>query len=164
MRLFLAGLWGLAPLTAAAAQETADYKLYFPRSDHPSLGFEERRIEKTGSLAGDVTAVVKALAAGPRTGLKPALPPGRTLRQVFLGPDGTVFVDLAVAAGAASLGVQDEALSLWAIVNTLGDNFSEVKAVKVLLGGDEAPDYFGHLDISRPLQPDHSLVEKDGGR
>jgi hypothetical protein len=43
-------------------------------------------------------------------------------------------------------------------VDTLSVSFAEVRKVKLLIEGEERRDLGGHLDLSRPLKADLSLV------
>ncbi|MDY6851861.1 MAG: GerMN domain-containing protein, partial [Thermodesulfobacteriota bacterium] len=123
------------------------------------LGLEQREVERADALTGRAENAVKSLLSGPRTGLAPLFKPGVDLRQVFVDQAGTAFVDLSIQDGQGGLGAVQERLGLWALVNTLCLNFKEIKAVKVLVNGGEAPALFGHVDISRPLLPDESLIK-----
>ena len=149
--------------SVAWAGEPVEYRLYFPRTDLPALGVEVRRIESGAALSERVRGVLDVLVLGPKGDFSPAFPPGRSLRQVFIDRSGTAVVDVALdPQNKGPLGATEEQLRLWAVVNTLCDNFNEIKAVKILVGGDEVPDFGGHLDISRPLLPNMELVQEDG--
>ena len=132
---------------------------FFPYQDRPALGVEKKELDVSGSIAAKAGTVVTVLMDGPKDGLAPAFPSGRGLRQIYVDRAGTAVVDLTAEAVATPAGTIEERLRLWALVNTLCYNFSEIKAVKVLVGGDERPSLLGHVDLSRPLLPDDSLVK-----
>lgn len=156
----LAGLCPLCPGPPAWSQDKDLVLLYFPKTDRPALGLEQREVERAAALTGWAKNAVRSLLSGPRTELAPLFKPGVDLRQVFVDQAGTAFVDLSVQAGGqGGVGAVQERLGLWALVNTLCLNFKEIKAVKVLVNGGEAPALFGHVDISRPLLPDESLIK-----
>lgn len=163
LAVLVAVLAGLGPLCLeppAWGQDKDLLLLYFPKTDRPVLGLEQREIERAAALTGRVGNAVRSLLSGPRTELAPLFKPGVGLRQVFVDQAGTAFVDLSVQAeGQGGVSAVQERLGLWALVNTLCLNFKEIRAVKVLVNGGEAPALFGHVDISRPLLPDEGLVK-----
>jgi len=137
--------------------------LLFPSQDATELGLEKRPIELNTGLANQAREIVLALLAGPRTRLAPVFEPGEHLRQVFVNHAGIAYVDLAESAvKGVTTGVMGERLRLWSLVNSICINLEAVKAVKILVGGQEVSTFMGHIDISRPLYPDHSLMPKDG--
>ena len=157
--VFLAVLAGAVfPDGSRADQRTV--RLYFPRADARGLGVEIRTLE-TGVGGEAARALLAALAGGPAgdaaESLTPVFPPGSSWRQAFVDRDRTAYVDLA--AGRPAAGATMERLRIWAMVNTLCLNLEEVGAVKILIGGDEAETWSGHVDLSRPLVADPSLAE-----
>ena len=143
--------------------------LLFPFQDATGLGLEKRPIELKEGLANQAREIIlgllkdKQAKAGPRARLAPVFGPGEHLRQVFINEAGIAYVDLAESAvkGVAA-GVMSERLRLWSLVNSICINLEAVKAVKILVGGQEVSTLMGHIDISRPLYPDFSLIPKDG--
>ncbi len=81
------------------------------------------------------------------------------LRALFLDPAGTAFVDLS-AAGQKEVraSVWDELLAVYAIVNTLTQNFPEIRQVRFLLDGRETQTLAGHVDLSRSYVKRTDLV------
>lgn len=55
-------------------------------------------------------------------------------------------------------GAHAELLTVYAVVNTLAVNFPAVKRVQILVEGRPATTLMGHVDLSRPLGPDLSLL------
>lgn len=159
LALFLAGLCGLVPVLSAAAQEKEVIRLYFPQPDRLALGAEERSLDRSESLSGRARNIVLALLSGPKTRLVPAFPSGSRLRQVFVDQAGVAYVDFEAPPAGSGMGALQERLAVWSLVNSLCLNLEEIKTVKVLAGGGEVPVLFGHVDLSRPLLPDESLIE-----
>ncbi|MBW2621961.1 MAG: GerMN domain-containing protein [Deltaproteobacteria bacterium] len=148
-------------LTGAAFGQRVS--LLFPFQDATGLGLEKRSVELKEGLANQAREIILALLAGPRTRLASVFGPGEHLRQVFVNQAGIAYVDLAESAvkGSAA-GVMSARLRLWSLVNSICINLEAVKAVKILVGGQEVSTFMGHIDISRPLYPDYSLIPKDG--
>lgn len=71
------------------------------------------------------------------------------LRQLFLLEDGTAVVDLSqsTTAGLAG-GIMAEMAAIQAITKSLRENVPEVKRVKFLVEGKEAPTLAGHVSLS----------------
>jgi hypothetical protein len=83
------------------------------------------------------------------------------LRAFFLDASGTAFADLQAAAGGAITGsAGDELLAVYAIVNTLTQNFEEIKEVRILLDGREAQTLAGHVDLTMYCTARTDLVKQ----
>jgi hypothetical protein len=99
-----------------------------------------------------------AVLADERAALSPVLGT-MTLRALYFDRKGTAVVDLAPASGkepAASAG--DELLAIYALVNTLIQNFPEVRQVRFLVNGREESTLTGHVDLSRSFVKRTDLV------
>lgn len=164
-------LWGFLVLSAVLAAsgpgeaKEVEFRLFFPIVGPALLGVEARLIEDGPTRADKIKNVVLALAQGPRTDLAPVFFDGLSLRQVFLDRNGLVYVDLEVdRTRTLAVGVEQERLIIWSLVNTVCLNFKEVKGVKILVNGDEGDTLLGHIDLSRPFYPDLSLVKTNDSR
>jgi hypothetical protein len=83
------------------------------------------------------------------------------LRALYLDASGTVYLDLSpIAAGQKEIraSVQEELLAVYALVNTVTQNFPEVRQVRVLVDGREAQTLAGHIDLSRSFMKRVDLV------
>ena len=79
------------------------------------------------------------------------LPETVQIREVF-SKDGTVWVDLGASiVDEHPGGAWTEVLTVYSIVNTVTENFSEVKLVHIIVDGRERETLAGHVDISVPL-------------
>lgn len=134
--------------------------LYF-LAESGRLSPERRAISPEGTLDVLARRVIEELMKGPAGPLTRVLPPGTGLRSIFLRPDGAAYVDFdaGFSRGLAG-GSQDGLTAIWAVTDTLAANFPEVTHVKILVEGEEMRDLGGHLDLSRPLVPDMTLVEE----
>ncbi len=83
------------------------------------------------------------------------------LRAFFLDSQGTAYVDLAPVQQQPVRGSGwDEQLAIYAIVNTLMQNFEEIKQVEFLMDGRDAATLAGHLDLLRKFSKRVDLVKQ----
>ena len=72
-----------------------------------------------------------------------------TPRSFFIDESGTACVDLGlVSQNGAKASAEEELFSLYAIVNTLMQNFDEIRQVRFLVNGKEDQTLAGHIDLS----------------
>ena len=87
------------------------------------------------------------------------IPEDAHVREVFLGPGGTAYVDFSSEfATHAVSGIESESLAVFAVVNTLTANVSAIQQVKILINGQEMETLAGHVDLDRFYVADMSLV------
>lgn len=117
---------------------------------------ELREVPPGGPLSQRVRLLVQELAAGPESrGLGAVLPRDAALREFYLVPGGTGFLDMNAAfESGLSRGSEDAILAVRCLVDSLAINFPEIERVKILVEGEEPREFGGHLDLSRPLLPD----------
>ena len=140
---------------------TTEVVLYFSRPDGLGLAPERVRIFQTELLLDRIKQLAAALIRGPSSvsRLLPVLPPVTPLRDLFLEPDGTLYLDLGQElVRDLPRGTASERLAVGSLVNTLAMNFPEVRRVRILVEGEEVKTLGGHLDLSYPLEPDLSLI------
>jgi hypothetical protein len=102
-----------------------------------------------------------APAAGrPASGLVRPFPPGVKLGSVQLSADGTAFVDLRWQdhEDPPESGSTEEMQRVYSMVDSLALNVPQVSRVVLLWNGTQRITFGGHLDTSRPLLPDRSLL------
>lgn len=72
------------------------------------------------------------------------------LRAFYIDSEGTAYIDLATGQQQpVSASTWDELLSIYAIVNTLTQNFEEIRQVVFLTDGRESGILAGHIDLAR---------------
>jgi spore germination protein GerM len=137
----------------------ASVTIYFPSAAGDQLAAETREIVDTKRPADRGAQILAALLDGPKTeGALPAVPPGTTLRQLWVRDDGNAYADFSEELlGGAAGGSADEILTVYAIVDSLTQNVPAIRRVGILIAGRERAT-FGHLDLSRPLPPDLTLA------
>jgi hypothetical protein len=95
-------------------------------------------------------AVAALLAADP--GRQSSVLRELRLRALYLDASGTVSVDLTAASPNQKeirASAEDELLAVYAMVNTLAQNFPEVRQVRFLMDGRETQTLAGHIDLTR---------------
>jgi spore germination protein GerM len=147
------------PPANAAPLSKSSVTIYFPSAAGDTLTAETREIVDTKAPADRGAQVLAELISGPTTdaGL-PAVPPGTTLRRLWVRDDGSAYADFSeeLATGTGG-GSADEILTVYAIVDSLTANVPAIKRVGILVAGHER-ETLGHLDLRRPLPPDLTLA------
>jgi germination protein M len=134
--------------------------LFFLSESDNLLHPEEREIPES-SLNEEARAVVEELIKGSSSGRLNTIPASARVRQVFVTSDGTAYVDLSRDIIEASYyGSTGEMAAVYSIINSLTYNFSLIKRVCLLVEGNERETLGGHIDLSRPLVADYSLVAR----
>jgi hypothetical protein len=151
-----------SPDTGVAAEETArriSVRLYFDAPDQDGLLPEEREVAFSSDLARQVRTVVEELVKGPQTALLPTLPSGTRVLDVFVLPRGVAYVNLSSEVSSQLPGGSTAELhSVYSVVDTVVTNFPAVSRVQILVGDQPVTSLRGHVDLSRPLPPDMTLV------
>ncbi|HEX6201873.1 MAG TPA: GerMN domain-containing protein [Thermoanaerobaculia bacterium] len=173
--LIAAAWWWLgrrgAEPAAAGGDEGATVErsvtLYFP-TQGTTLAGETRDLAVPEDPERQLLALARALLAGPESPLLAApLPPGVEVRSVHLDGTGVAYVDLVAAGGEGppAGGSTEELLRVYSLVDTLALNVAAVRGVVLLWNGEQQVTWSGHLDTSRPLAADPSLIERrrEGG-
>lgn len=94
-------------------------------------------------------------------GLSTAIPPGTTVRALYITPRGDAFLDLSHEIITAHAGGSlNETLTVFAIVNALTANLADVSAVQILVDGKEVDTLIGHVDLRHPLARSLKWVRK----
>ena len=82
------------------------------------------------------------------------------LRAFYLDAQGTAYIDLAPSALPVQASAWDEQLAVYALVNTLMQNFEEIKQVAFLVEGRDGQTLAGHIDLSRKYAKRMDLVRQ----
>ena len=143
----------------AASGRRISVRLYFEAPDREGLLPEEREVAFSADLARQLRTVVEELAKGSTTGLVPTLPAGTRVLEVFVQARGVAWVDLSSeAASGLPGGSKAELLTVYSVVNTIVTNFPAVSRVRIVVNDQPVTSLGGHVDLSRPLPPDMTLV------
>ncbi|MDH3743889.1 MAG: GerMN domain-containing protein [Acidobacteriota bacterium] len=142
------------PLVAGSVQ------LMFPGPGN-LLHTEDRLLDTVGEDGSLLATLVETLLAGPNTeGLFRPFPDGTELSSILVTRTGTAFVDLMSREGAPPLssGSTEELLNVYSVVNSVLVNAPEVRGVVLLWNGQHRPTLAGHVDLTRPLILNRSLI------
>jgi Sporulation and spore germination len=167
----LAGLWTLftiaprwyrTPATATAAAPVAapngperriNATLYYVSEDGLSLPGIQREIQFAEPIVEQARRIVEAQLAEAPPPYVSSIPPGTSLRALFIGERGEAFVDLSADVRSKHPGgALDELFTTYAIVNALTVNLPAITRVQILIDGKEADTLAGHVDLRHPLQ------------
>jgi spore germination protein GerM len=102
--------------------------------------------------AGIAKEALDALCLGPAQGADAiaSIPVGVQVRSVNLKTNGTCVVDLTGSVAQDKLSPKDEALAVYALVDTLTE-FRNVKRVQILVDGQKKDTLAGHIPIDEPM-------------
>jgi spore germination protein GerM len=135
-------------------------RLFYVAEDGTRLTSVERDVAYGESSDEQAREIVAAQIAPVVEPLVSAIPPGTTLRAVFITKSGDAYVDLSREARVAHPGgTVDELLTVYTIVNALTVNLPAVTAVQVLVDGTEVDTLSGHVDLRRPLAKNLTWVQ-----
>lgn len=142
---------------AAGIMDPLSMTLFFPGDGALLTGpVSVKRQPDTQSQARETLAIA---FADPRSAQAPVLKDVK-LRGLFLDAAGIAYVDLApVPVTGLNGSADEEMLALYAIVNTLNQNFEEIKQVRFLVEGKEAQSLAGHVDLLRTFTKRMDLVK-----
>jgi len=134
-------------------------KLFFQAADRPGLVIEERPVAFSTDLGRQLRSVVEELVRGSKIGLGATLAPETKVLDVFVTPRGIAYVDLSrdVVTGHPG-GTQAELMTVYSVVNSLTTSFPAVKRVQILVEDKPAETLAGHIDLTRPLLPDMTVL------
>ena len=103
--------------------------------------------------------LVEGLAKGPTTALGPTLAGTTKVLEVFVTASGVAYVDLSPEARDSVAGGSDEEqMTVYSIVDSITTNFPSISRVQILIDNQPATTLAGHVDLSRPLPPDLTLL------
>lgn len=155
-----------APRAAAAVPAPAPpgrkikARLFYVAEDGTKLTSVERDVAYGDSPDDQAREIVDAQLAPVAEPLVSAIPPGTTLRAVFITPSGDAYVDLSREARTAHPGgTVNELLTVYTIVNALTENLPAITHVQLLVDGKEVDTLSGHVDLRRPLAKNLARVQ-----
>jgi hypothetical protein len=136
-------------------------RLFYVSEDGMRLTGVEREVLYGDGAAAQAQLLINAQLAPAAAPLVSAVPPGTTLRAIYLNAEkGEAYVDLSREAVTAHTGGSlDELLTIYTIVNALTSNLPAVTSVQVLVDGKEIDTLAGHVDLRKPLVKNLALVE-----
>jgi hypothetical protein len=149
-----------APRTQAALRDEAlnvTLFYYYPADGLLATGFIA--VKRQTDTQTQARELLRSLSSDQRAS-QTALLRDLQVRELFLDTAGTAYIDLVpIQQKDISASIEEEFLSLYAIVNTLMQNFEEIKQVALLIDGKEAQTLAGHIDLSRKFTKRMDLVK-----
>ena len=144
---------------AASSTQTTLVHLYFSDKDEQFLMAENRVLKISEDPEFFARSIMEALIKGPQQGLARTLPAESAVRAIFTTSEGICFVDLTSAVTERHPGgIQAELLTIYSIVNSLVLNVPKIKAVKILINGNEAVTLAGHIDLQTPIKANMLMI------
>ena len=118
------------------------------------------QVERRPDARSRAYAVVASLLSDERADRGPVLA-NVGLRELYLDPAGTAYLDLASRQkeGIRS-SAWEELLAVQALVNTVMQNVEEIKQVRILIDGKPAQTLSGHIDLTRSYAKRTDLVKR----
>ena len=136
-------------------------RLFYVSDDGIRLTGVEREVPYATPTVAQARRILEAQLTPVDSPLLSAIPPGTTLRGVFLTDAGSAYVDLTheVSTGHSG-GSLSELLTIYTVVQALTTNLPAVTSVQLLVDGKEVDTLAGHVDLKRPLlRADDWVVE-----
>jgi hypothetical protein len=132
--------------------------LFYPLDD--MLTPVSAAVKRRPDTQSQAREAILALVADPRVAQAGMLGEVK-LRALYLDTAGVVYVDLLTPPQKdVKASAWEEHLALYAMVNTLLQNFEEIKQVRFLLNGREAQTLAGHLDLTGTFTKRMDLVRQ----
>ena len=134
--------------------------LFFASEDGQRLVGVEQDVPLAEGTVAQARALIEALLSVPAPApYSSTVPPGTTLRGLYVSDRFEVFVDLDATVRAKHPGgSMQELLTVYSVVNTLLVNLPTMTEVQILIDGQEADSLAGHVDLRRPLRKNEGLI------
>jgi hypothetical protein len=135
--------------------------LYYVSEDGLRLVPTEREVPFGEGLLEQARRLLEAELKTPDPPLNSAIPPGTSVKAVYLGEKGEAFADLSPEVSSAHPGgALTELLTVYSVVNVLTTNLPAVTSVQILVDGHEVDTLAGHVDLRRPLPGSTLMVQQ----
>jgi spore germination protein GerM len=154
------------PAAAASPPATPGRKikvrLFYIAENGEKLTGVERDIAYGEGTVEQAREIVNAQLTPAAEPLVSAVPPGTSLRALFVTPTGQAYVNLSGdIVRAHPGGTLNELLTVYTLVNALTTNLPAVATVQILIDGKQVDTLAGHVDLRRPLAKNLDLVEQN---
>lgn len=135
-------------------------QLFYVADDGTRLMSVERDVAFAEGTMEQARHIVEAQIAPAAEPFISAVPPGTTLRAIFVTEGGEVYLDFShELVDSHPGGSMNEILTVYTLVNALAANLPAVTAVQVLVEGKEVETLAGHVDLRQPLEKNLSWVQ-----
>ncbi|MEN6332183.1 MAG: GerMN domain-containing protein [Smithella sp.] len=145
-------------VNAAKKKEKRLVIVYFSDSQERFLKPEKRYVFVTDETAQQVKEITKALLDGSKTKLVNTFPAGVSIKDVKVNDEGTAFISFSknltkLHPGGATA----EMATIYSLTNSVTENVTGIKRVKILIDGKELPSIKGHISTKKAFDPDPEL-------
>jgi germination protein M len=148
--------------SASDPQRRITATLFYVSDDGMALVPAQREVPFAEPVVEQARQVVLAQIAPAEAPLASAVPPGTTLRAIFLSERGDLFVDLSPELSTAHPGgALEELFTVYSIVNAVTVTLPAITRVQILIDGKEVDTLAGHVDLRNPLSKNLSWVRAD---
>ncbi len=140
-------------------QNQIDIYLYFSNLDNSFLFAEKRNILHPADSADFGRKIIHELIEGPCNKLVRTMPEKTVLNAFYVSDDGTAYADFSQEIKEHHPGgSRSEHLTVYSIVNSIVYNVPDIKAVKILINGNEAMTLAGHIGLRAPIRANMVMV------
>jgi len=141
-------------------KERREIVLYFTDQDGEYLIGEKRRIIKKEVPKEEAIEVMDELIKGPKGKLIPTLPPRTKCLNFKIDERGAAIINFNRALSKEHPGGSSaEILTVYSIVNSLAQNFPQIKQVQILIDGKPVETIAGHLSLRQSIAPNRKLIK-----
>ena len=132
--------------------------IYFSDPQERFLMPEKRYVYIENDSAQQAREITKALLEGSKAGLINTFPTGASIKDVKVNDEGTAFINFnknltKLHPGGASA----EMATIYSLTNSVTENVSGIKKVKILIDGKELPSIKGHISTKKAFAPNPEL-------
>ncbi|PKN76698.1 MAG: hypothetical protein CVU52_03620 [Deltaproteobacteria bacterium HGW-Deltaproteobacteria-10] len=132
--------------------------IYFSDPQERFLMPEKRYVFIENDSAQKAREIAKALVDGSKTGLINTFPAGVGIRDVKVNDEGTAFISFTKNLTKNHPGGSTaEMATIYSLTNSVTENVSSIKRVKILLDGKELPSIKGHISTKKAFTPNPEL-------
>ena len=137
-------------------------KLYFPSLTHPGmLALEMSEIRASELDQNRAKQIILKLIEGSKQQHGRTISQETVLRELFLTPDGTAYVDFSDALQKNHPGgIECELQTIYSVVDSLTGNLPSIKRVRFLIDDNEVETLVGHADLEQAFTQNFDYVLK----
>ncbi|MDO9548845.1 MAG: GerMN domain-containing protein, partial [Candidatus Marinimicrobia bacterium] len=132
--------------------------IYFSDPQERFLMPEKRYVYIENDSAQQAKEITKALVDGSKTGLINTFPTGVGIKEVKVNDEGTAFINFSKNLTKLHPGGSTaEMATIYSLTNSVTENVSSIKKVKILVDGKELPSIKGHISTKKAFTPNPEL-------
>ena len=132
--------------------------IYFSDPQERFLMPEKRYVYIENDSAQQAKEIAKALCDGSKAGLINTFPAGVGIKDVKVNDEGTAFINFSKNLPKNHPGGSTaEMATIYSLTNSVTENVSSIKKVKILVDGKELPSIKGHISTKKAFTPNPEL-------